>query len=163
MPLGQMRTPPKVCPPGVLETGGCNCIVASGVLELKLGVVPKLGDGVLKLGDGAPKLGDGVLKLGDDVLKPGDGEPGRGARLLFGTLVMPKLGVVLPKLGAGPSVNPGVVVLRPGVVVPEAAVPPLPIAPEVWAKAATLERMPSASVAARGKVPAVSMMESPLV
>jgi hypothetical protein len=77
--------------------------------------------------------------------------------------MLPKLGVVLPKLGAGPSVNPGVVVLRPGVVVPEAAVPPLPIAPEVWAKAATLERTPSANVAARGKVPAASMMESPLV
>jgi hypothetical protein len=142
-------------------------------VELKLGVdVPKLGDGVVKLGDGVLKLGDGVLKLGDGVLKLGDGvlklgdgvlrsdddEPGRGARLLLGTrglpklgVVLPKLGVVLPKLGAGPSVDPGVV-LRPGVVVPE-----------VWAKAATLERTPSAMAAARGRLFAASMLESPLV
>jgi hypothetical protein len=142
-------------------------------VELKLGVdVPKLGDGVVKLGDGVLKLGDGVLKLGDGVLKLGDGvlrsdddEPGRGARLLLGTrglpklgvvlpklgIVLPKLGVVLPKLGAGPSVDPGVV-LRPGVVVPE-----------VWAKAATLERTPSAMAAARGRLFAASMLESPLV
>jgi hypothetical protein len=129
-------------------------------VELKLGVdVPKLGDGgVLKLGDGVLKLGDGVLKLGDGVLRSDDDEPGRGARLLLGTLVLPKLGGVLPKLGGvlpklgGPSVDPGVVVLRPGVVVPE-----------VWAKAATLERTPSAMAAARGRLFAASMLESPLV
>ena len=164
MPLGQMRTPPKGCPSGVLETGGCNWIVAPGVLELKLGVVvPKLGEGVLKLGDGVLKLGDGVLKLGDEVLKPGEGEPGRGASLLFGTVVLPKLGVVLPKLGAaGLSRDPGVGLI-PGVVPFGAVAPPLLNAPEVWASVGMLQRTPSAMAAARGKMVAGSMLESPLV
>jgi hypothetical protein len=133
------------------------------VLELKLGVVvPKLGEGVLKLGDGVLKLGDGVLKLGDEVLKPGEGKPGRGASLLFGT-VLPKLGVILPKLGAaGLSRDPGVGLI-PRVVPLGAVASPLLNAPEVWASAGMLQRTPSAMAAARGKMVAGSMLESPLV
>ena len=142
MPLGQVRTPPKDCPPEVLE-GGCSWIVEPSVVEPKLGDgVPKLGEGVLKLGDGVLKLGDGVLKLGDGVPKLGDGLEVSGGRLLFGTLVDP--GVVMPKPGVV-VLRPGVVVLRPGVV--------------VWAKAAPA---PSARAAANGKILAASMMESPL-
>ena len=109
------------------------------MVEPKLGaVLPKLGDGMPKLGDGVPKLGDGVPKLGDGVLKLGDGVDVSGGRLLFGTLVT-------PKLGDEPNVDPGVGVLRPGVV--------------VWANT---ELTPSARAAAHGRILAASMLESPL-
>jgi hypothetical protein len=123
------------------------------VVEPKLGVVLpklgdgmlKLGDGVLKLGDGVPKLGDGVPKLGDGMLKLGDGVDVSGGRLLFGTLVT-------PKLGDEPNVDPGVVVLKPGVGVLRPGV-------VVWANT---ELTPSARAAAHGRILAASMLESPL-
>jgi hypothetical protein len=96
------------------------------------------------------KLGEGVLKLGEGVPRPGNGEPGRGAS-----------GMVPLKLGTGLTVDPGVG-LKPGVA-PGAVAPPLPGAPEVWAKTAALERMPSAMAAARGNKVAAGMLESPLV